>query len=142
MVVTRTDALYKRDRVRNKTISVGDVSNSDVQFNLIREYLEANHHVTDDVLLKIKNINESLNQHIPEEEVYRNVNWKLKHFEFENMFSYGDSNKVDFTKLNGIVGIFAPNASGKSSLLDALSFCLFDTCTRAFRAEKIGRAHV
>ena len=137
MVVTRTDALYKRDRVRNKTISVGDVSNSDVQFNLIREYLEANHHVTDDVLLKIKNINESLNQHIPEEEVYRNVNWKLKHFEFENMFSYGDSNKVDFTKLNGIVGIFAPNASGKSSLLDALSFCLFDTCTRAFRAENV-----
>ena len=137
MVVTRTDALYKRDRVRNKTISVGDVSNSDVQFNLIREYLEANHHVTDDVLLKIKNINESLNLHIPEEEVYRNVNWKLKHFEFENMFSYGDSNKVDFTKLNGIVGIFAPNASGKSSLLDALSFCLFDTCTRAFRAENV-----
>ena len=137
MVVTRTDALYKRDRVRNNTISVGDVSNSDVQFNLIREYLEANHHVTDDVLLKIKNINESLNQHIPEEEVYRNVNWKLKHFEFENMFSYGDNNKVDFTKLNGIVGIFAPNASGKSSLLDALSFCLFDTCTRAFRAENV-----
>ena len=137
IVVTRTDALYKRDRVRNKTISVGDVSNSDVQFNLIREYLEANHHVTDDVLLKIKNINESLNLHIPEEEVYRNVNWKLKHFEFENMFSYGDSNKVDFTKLNGIVGIFAPNASGKSSLLDALSFCLFDTCTRAFRAENV-----
>ena len=137
MVVTRTDALYKRDRVRNKTISVGDVSNSDVQFNLIREYLEANHHVTDDVLLKIKNINESLNLHIPEEEVYRNVNWKLKHFEFENMFSYGNSNKVDFTKLNGIVGIFAPNASGKSSLLDALSFCLFDTCTRAFRAENV-----
>ena len=137
MVVTRTDALYKRDRVRNNTISVGDVSNSDVQFNLIREYLEANHHVTDDVLLKIKNINESLNLHIPEEEVYRNVNWKLKHFEFENMFSYGDSNKVDFTKLNGIVGIFAPNASGKSSLLDALSFCLFDTCTRAFRAENV-----
>ena len=85
MVVTRSDALYKRDRVRNNTISVGDVSNSDVQFNLIREYLEANHHVTDDVLLKIKNINESLNQHIPEEEVYRNVNWKLKHFEFSNM---------------------------------------------------------
>ena len=53
------------------------------------------------------------------------------------MFSYGDSNKVDFTKLNGIVGIFAPNASGKSSLLDALSFCLFDTCTRAFRAENV-----
>ena len=137
MMVTRTDAIYNNDRVRNKTISVGDVSNSDVQFNLIREYLDSNHHVTDDVMLKIKNINESLNGSIPEEEIYRNVHWKLKTFEFENMFSYGENNKVDFRKLNGIVGIFAPNASGKSSLLDALSFCLFDTCTRAFRAENV-----
>ena len=137
IVVTRTDALYSTDRVRNDTITVGDISESDVQFNLIQEYLNNNHHVTDDVMLKIKNINESLNQSIPEEEIYRNVHWKLKTFEFENMFSYGGDNKVDFRKLNGIVGIFAPNASGKSSLLDALSFCLFDTCTRAFRAENV-----
>ena len=137
IVVTRTDALYNTDRVRNDTITVGDISESDVQFNLIQEYLNNNHHVTDDVMLKIKNINESLNQSIPEEEIYRNVNWKLKTFEFENMFSYGENNKVDFRKLNGIVGIFARNASGKSSLLDALSFCLFDTCTRAFRAENV-----
>ena len=108
-----------------------------MQFDLIREYLNNNHIVTDEVLLKIKNINESLNQIIPEEEVYRNVNWKLKHFEFSNMFSYGENNKVNFTKLNGIVGIFAPNASGKSSMLDALSFCLFDTCSRAFKAENV-----
>jgi len=137
MMVSRTDAIYNNDRVRNKTITIGDVSDSDVQFNLIREYLDSNHHVTDEVMLKIKNINESLNQSIPEEDVYRNVNWKIKTFEFDNMFSYGESNKVDFRKLNGIVGMFAPNASGKSSLLDALSFCLFDTCTRAFRAENV-----
>ena len=137
MIVTRADTLYSRDRVRNDSITVGDISSSDVQFNLIQEYLNNNHHVTDDVMLKIKNINESLNQSMPEEEIYRNVNWKIKTFEFENMFSYGENNKVDFSKLNGIVGIFAPNASGKSSLLDALSFCLFDTCTRAFRAENV-----
>ena len=137
MSVTRTDTIYNNDRVRNDKISVGDINSTDVQFNLIREYLSNNHIVSDDVLLKIKNINESLNQIIPEEEVYRNVNWKLKHFEFSNMFSYGENNKVDFTKLNGIVGMFAPNAAGKSSLLDALSFCLFDTCARAFKAENV-----
>ena len=137
MSVTRTDTIYSNERVRNKSISVGDINSTDVQFDLIRDYLNDNHIVSEDVLLKIKNINESLNQIIPEEEVYRNVNWKLKHFEFSNMFSYGENNKVDFTKLNGIVGIFAPNASGKSSLLDALSFCLFDTCSRAFKAENV-----
>mgnify|MGYP003114011604 FL=1 len=137
MSVTRTDSLYTNDRVRNKTISVGDINNTDVQYQLIVDYLNANHIVDDETLLKIKNINESLNQNLPEEEVYRNVNWKLKKFEWSNMFSYGEDNVVNFTKLNGIVGMFAPNAQGKSSLLDALSFCLFDTCSRAFKAENV-----
>jgi DNA repair exonuclease SbcCD ATPase subunit len=53
------------------------------------------------------------------------------------MFSYGEDNAVDFTKLNGIIGMFAPNASGKSALLDSLSFCLFDTSSRAFKAERV-----
>ena len=137
MSVTRTDALYNTDRIRNKAIQIGDISNTDVQYQLIVDYLNANHIVDDETLLKIKNINESLNQDLPEEEVYRNVNWKLKTFEFSNMFSYGENNEVNFTKLNGIVGMFAPNAAGKSSLLDALSFCLFDTCSRAFKAENV-----
>ena len=80
MSVTRTDALYSTERVRNKTINVGDISNTDVQYQLIVDYLNANHIVDDETLLKIKNINESLNQDLPEEEVYRNVNWKLKRF--------------------------------------------------------------
>ena len=46
-------------------------------------------------------------------------------------------NVVDFTKLNGIIGLFAPNAAGKSALLDALSFCLFDTSSRAFKAVNV-----
>ena len=70
MSVTRTDSLYNNDRVRNKTISVGDINNTDVQYQLIVDYLNANHIVDDETLLKIKNINESLNQDLPEEEVY------------------------------------------------------------------------
>ena len=87
MAVTRTDTIYSNERVRNKSISVGDVSNSDVQFGLIKEYLENNHIVSDDVLLKIKNINETLNANLPEQEVDRNLNWKLNKLEFSYMFS-------------------------------------------------------
>ena len=137
MSVTRTDTIYNNERVRNNTIAVGDINSPDVQFNLIEEYLKANHIVGDDVLVKIKNINEDLNTILPEEEVYRNLSWKLKRLEFSNMFSYGENNVVDFTKLNGIVGMFAPNATGKSSLLDALSFALYDTCSRAYKAENV-----
>ena len=57
MSVTRTDSLYNNDRVRNKTISIGDINNTDVQYQLIVDYLNANHIVDDETLLKIKNIN-------------------------------------------------------------------------------------
>jgi len=88
-------------------------------------------------MIKIKDILTDLNSVIPEADIQRNVHWKLKRFEFDNMFSYGENNVVDFTKLNGIIGLFAPNATGKSALLDALSFCLFDTCSRAYKADNI-----
>ena len=61
--------------------------------------------------------------------------------ELINLFWNGNQqyldNIVDFTKLNGIIGMFAPNASGKSALLDSLSFCLFDTSARAFKADRV-----
>jgi len=53
------------------------------------------------------------------------------------MFSYGENNKIDFSKVNGLMGLFAPNAQGKSSLFDAISFCLFDKCSRAYKASAI-----
>jgi DNA repair exonuclease SbcCD ATPase subunit len=53
------------------------------------------------------------------------------------MFSYGEGNKVKFENAQGIIGIFAPNASGKSSLFDALSFCIFDKTSRTFLAKNI-----
>jgi DNA repair exonuclease SbcCD ATPase subunit len=63
--------------------------------------------------------------------------WKPIRFEFSNMFSYGEDNKIDFNKLNGLMGLFAPNAQGKSSIFDAISFCLYDKSSRAFKAANI-----
>jgi DNA repair exonuclease SbcCD ATPase subunit len=53
------------------------------------------------------------------------------------MFSYGEDNVIKFDKINGLMGLFAPNAQGKSSLFDAISFCLFDKCSRAYKAAAI-----
>lgn len=135
-VVTRVDGLNK-EKVRDNKINIGDVNNVDYQYKLIEDYLNNNYAVDEDTLVKIKSILEELNQEISAEDILRNINWKLKRFEFSNMFSYGEDNVVDFTQLNGIVGLFAPNASGKSALLDALAFCLFDVSTRAVRANDI-----
>ena len=104
---------------------------------MIEDYLGRNHIVDEKTLLKIKDINDDFNSDLTYDDVNRNIFWKIKRFEWSIMFSYGESNVIDFTKLNGIIGMFAPNASGKSSLLDAISFCLFDTCSRTIRADRV-----
>jgi DNA repair exonuclease SbcCD ATPase subunit len=53
------------------------------------------------------------------------------------MFSYGEDNLIRFDKAQGIMGIFAPNASGKSSMWDALSFCIYDKTSRTNVAKNI-----
>tara|TARA_B100000287_G_scaffold167943_1_gene158456 strand:- start:82 stop:2694 length:2613 start_codon:yes stop_codon:yes gene_type:complete len=135
-VITRVDGL-STEKIRDNKINIGDVNSVDYQYKLISEYLKNNYIVDDDTMIKIKKVLTDLNAIIPEADIQRNVHWKLKRFEFDNMFSYGENNVVDFTKLNGIIGLFAPNATGKSALLDALSFCLFDTCSRAYKADNI-----
>ena len=135
VTITRVD---RRERVRGEEqVVIGDVNDTDYQYELIEDYLKRNHTITDDMLVKIKNLNEDINNELPPARVKRNIDWKLKHFEFSNMFCYGENNVVDFTQLNGIVGMFAPNASGKSTLLDALSFCLFDITSRTSKAASV-----
>ena len=136
VVVHRTDILKDKVRDGNK-LDLGDVNNPDFQYEMIEEYLNNNFLVDNETLKKIKNINGELNGSLPIDNITRNVDWKLKRFEFDNMFSYGEDNVVDFTKLSGVVGLFAANASGKSSLLDALCFCLFDTSTRTYSAGSV-----
>ena len=135
-VVTRVDGL-STEKIRDKKINIGDVNSVDYQYKLISEYLSNNYIVDDDTMIKIKKVLTDLNAVIPEADVQRNVHWKLKKFEFSNLFSYGEDNVVDFTKLNGMIGLFAPNAAGKSGLLDALCFNLFDMSSRAYKADKI-----
>ena len=135
-VITKVDGL-STDKIRDNKINIGDVYNVDYQYNLVSNYLNDNYVVQEETMIKIKDILKDLNNVIPEADIQRNVHWKLKRFEFSNLFSYGEDNVVDFTKLNGMIGLFAPNASGKSALLDALCFNLFDMSSRAYRADNI-----
>jgi DNA repair exonuclease SbcCD ATPase subunit len=58
--------------------------------------------------------------------------WNLLDLEFSNLFAYGENNKLNFTKLpnNEIVGLFAPNSHGKSSLIDIILFSLYENFSR------------
>ncbi len=67
---------------------------------------------------------------LSEEKMY--LQWELLDLEFSNMFAYGENNKLDFTKLpiNEIIGLFAPNSHGKSSLIDIILFSLYENFSR------------
>lgn len=56
--------------------------------------------------------------------------WSIKNIEFENIFAYGKDNYINFDKLKGLVGIFGPNRSGKSSIPGTLMYTLFNTTDR------------
>ncbi len=66
-------------------------------------------------------------------EVSRNVLWDIRKMTWNNLFNYGKGNSIDFTKVNGLVGIFGKNYSGKSSIIDAALFGLFNTTSKGER---------
>jgi DNA repair exonuclease SbcCD ATPase subunit/DNA repair exonuclease SbcCD nuclease subunit len=137
--VIRTDSLSKlKTGNRNSKFEFEDITDINYQNSLIADYIgRMMPFVSPDDITAIQTINEGVNSQIVHEDIQRNIQWKPISFKFSNMFSYGENNKIDFTKANGLMGLFAPNASGKSSLFDAISFCLYDKCSRAFKAQNI-----
>ena len=136
--VTRMDTLSKQKTGNfDDKLAIGNVRDVEFQNELIKDYLERQYLADDDTIDKIKQINRQINTKLVDDDVTPNIQWVPKEFEFSNMFSYGENNKIRFENTNGIVGIFAPNASGKSSLFDALSFCIFDKTSRTYIAKNI-----
>ena len=102
----------------------------DVQEELIDEYL-VGYEVENKTLEKVYELNKKYNKVVEDnEDVSRNINWKLVDFEFDNLFNYGDSNKVNFEDLDGIIGIFGKNFSGKSSIIDGILWTLFNSTSK------------
>ena len=119
--------------------NLSQISNVEYQNKLISESLKAKYPdiMDDDTLESVHNINKELNTDLSKDDTSRNIRWKPIKFEFSNMFSYGEDNVIDFTKLSDVYGLFASNASGKSSLMDALCFIAFDKSAKAFKATHV-----
>ena len=137
--IIRTDSFNKQKTGnRLSKLDFEDVADVNYQNTLIRDYVQRMMpFTTTSDLDGLDIINRDINSRIVQEEIHRNIHWKPIKFTFSNMFSYGEDNKIDFSKVSGLMGLFAPNAAGKSSLFDAISFCLFDKCSRAFKAQNI-----
>lgn len=132
------EVTYKFDKsVDTSVISSGtvtvmkeDLRNHEVLLRFLHEYnTDAN--VSDQEWDQISDLVESyLKDCCDGDEVVRNTKWSLKHASFDNMFSFGEGNTINFEKLQGITGIFGPNRVGKSSIVGMLMYALFNSSDR------------
>ena len=112
------------------TVFKDDLRSVEVQEGLIQDYLK-DYELEEEMLQQIFALNQKYNKLVTEEEeVSRNVHWSVKNLEWDNLFNYGEGNSIDFNNLEGIVGIFGKNFSGKSSIVDSFLYTLFNTTSK------------
>ena len=112
------------------TLRTENLRDINIQEELMDEYLK-DFQVDSSTVEKIYELNRKYKKLVEDDDdISRNVNWKLREFEFDNLFNYGEGNSVLFDELNGITGIFGKNFSGKSSIVDAVLWTLFNTTSK------------
>jgi DNA repair exonuclease SbcCD ATPase subunit len=65
---------------------------------------------------------------------------RLDELKFKNLFAYGTGNSINFKNMSGIVGLVAPNFTGKSSIIDAILFSLYEKSSRGIRTQCVNVA--
>jgi exonuclease SbcC len=136
--------------VITKTKTVEEVINNvDISFNildksyqteLIKRYLTSKS--LDSILDNIINLDKTVDNklYLNESEVVPFKRWYIKNIEFSNFLSYGENQKIDFDKCNGISVIESnpSNFGGKTVLsVDLLLFLFFNETTKTTKAEEI-----
>ena len=117
--VTAGKSINMRDEKNQEKFLLEFLKNKEIEQEIKDRVLE----LSRDYLKKVSNGNE----------VSRNVLWDIRKMTWNNLFNYGKGNSIDFTKINGLVGIFGKNYSGKSSIIDAALFGLFNTTSKGER---------
>ena len=126
------------DTTATSSFTIGNVRDVEYQNTLITDYISINHpQATDEESDAIRHINRTINSKLPAVESVRYMTWHPVSFEFDNMFSYGEGNSIKFENLQDVCGLFAANTSGKSSLLDAITYTIFDKCSKTGKAHEV-----
>lgn len=136
--MSATEVTYKSDhQIDKQTVKAGtttlvktDLRSPDVMSRLIKDYYKDAALSDSDFDTASELIKTYLSDVTTTEDSAHGAKWSLRHLQWDNLFSYGEGNSIDFDKLNGIVGIFGPNRTGKSSIVGTLMYSLFNTTDR------------
>lgn len=133
-----TEVTFKNDHQVNRdiintgttTLAKDDLRNPDVLLRLLKDYHRDSS--VDDVEWEAihSQVGDYLQQVLGADDVVRNTKWTLRDLQFDNTYIYGSGNRINFEQLNGIVGIFGPNRSGKSSIVGTIMYALHNTTDR------------
>jgi DNA repair exonuclease SbcCD ATPase subunit len=141
---TNVNVLTKVKNVEQDTLQTIDVSvnitDTNYQLDLLKKFLESkgyekNQKEVLDLNLMVENkMNEG------EDDTTQFKKWYIRNIEFSNFLSYGENQRLDFDKLNGLVVVESnpPNFGGKTVLsVDLLMFLFFNETTKTSKAEEI-----
>jgi len=141
---TNVNVVTKVKNVAEETTQSVDVSlnvmDTNYQVELLKEYLKSKGY--EKYQDQILNINGMVENKLAESENETTSfkKWYIKNIEFSNFLSYGENQKVDFDKCNGITVVESnpPNFGGKTVLsVDLLMFLFFNETTKTTKAEEI-----
>lgn len=131
-VTFKTDHQLDKDLISAGTANLvkDDLRNPDVLLRLLKDY-HASSHVTEGEWLAVRDqVSHYLGKVLGSDDIARNTKWTLRNLKWDNCFSYGTGNIINFDALSGIVGIFGPNRIGKSSVVGTIMYVLYNTSDR------------
>lgn len=141
---TNVNVLTRAKNVEIETMQSIDVSvnisDENYQLDLLKSFLESKGYTskTEEILLINKMVENKMSEGNESQSQFKK--WYIRNIEFSNFLSYGENQRLDFDKLNGIVVVESdpPNFGGKTVLtVDLLMFLFFNETTKTSKAEEI-----
>jgi DNA repair exonuclease SbcCD ATPase subunit len=136
-VITKT----KVSEATNHNVDISfNILDKNYQLTLVESFLssKSNQEYSDKILELDRQVDNELI--LNQTEVTPFKKWFIKNIEFSNFLSYGENQRLDFDKCNGISVIESnpPNFGGKTVLsVDLLFFLFFNETTKTTKAEEI-----
>jgi hypothetical protein len=125
------------EEIEKKNDSDSEILNKNI-IDVYNEFLKKNN-LEENKLMKSKILELLDEEEIQEKKIKKII--KIKSIEFENLFTYGNNNKINFEKLEGLNIIIGNNGLGKSSIVDIILFTLYNKFSRGEGKEALNIRH-